>query len=114
MHEHHAIENGIKIVENKAKELKAKRVTKISVVLGPYSSFKDDSVKFYFESLGKGRIIEGAKVEIKRLKAEAKCEKCGHVFSITSATLECPKCGGPASISNAGKEFYIEDISIER
>ncbi len=113
MHEYSVTESILKIVIEKANESEAKKVLKINLVIGEDTGFIGDSIQFYFDRLSTGTIAEGARLEMKYVKAKLQCSKCGIFFERKIYSFECPECGGEGMPTKIGKECYIENIEIE-
>jgi hydrogenase nickel incorporation protein HypA/HybF len=57
-----------------------------------------------------GTILQGAKLEMEMLPANAICKKCDQVFNILEDNLKCPKCESRVFDILGGKEFIIKEI----
>ncbi|WAM33150.1 hydrogenase maturation nickel metallochaperone HypA [Caldicellulosiruptor morganii] len=112
MHEYFVTQQLIKIAEDELKEIKPKRVLSIKVIVGELSGIIDESLKFYFDVLTKGTILEGSKLEIEQKKALLFCNACHEYFERTKDFL-CPKCKALGKLTQYGKEFYIESIEVD-
>lgn len=113
MHEYPVAEQILKITLNTAKENKASKIIKISLVIGELSGFIGESIQMYFGIISKGTIAENAEITVKPVKSMLKCSSCGKYFERKKYSFECPYCGGKGNLSDKGKEFYIENIEIE-
>lgn len=116
MHEYPITQQIIKIAEERAIASQARKVTRVTLVVGDLSGFIGDSIQLYFDVLSKGTLLEGAEIKIKTVRPLLKCESCGTYFerNLIKRSFECPNCGGNGIPSEIGKEFYIEDIEIEK
>jgi len=114
MHEFPITEQIIKIAEKHARDAGAARVTKVKMVVGDYSGFIGESIQMYFDVISKGTACEMASIEIERVRPKLKCEDCGQLFERVLFSFECPSCGGQGCPTEIGKEFYIENIEIEK
>ncbi|WAM30943.1 hydrogenase maturation nickel metallochaperone HypA [Caldicellulosiruptor naganoensis] len=112
MHEYYVTQQLIKIAEDELKEIKPKKVLSIKVVVGELSGIIDESLKFYFDILTKGTILEGSKLEIVQKKALLFCNSCQSLFERTKDFL-CPKCKSLGKLTEYGREFYIESIEVD-
>jgi hydrogenase nickel incorporation protein HypA/HybF len=109
MHELAITENILDIV---LKHAKGQPVTDIHIVVGQLSSIVDDSVQFYWDSVGQGTIAEGAKLHFRRIPVELQCRDCENRYAPTQDNYTCPKCGSLRVLVIAGEEFYIEAIEV--
>jgi hydrogenase nickel incorporation protein HypA/HybF len=112
MHEYFVTQQLVKIAEDELKNIHFKKVTRIKVVVGELSGIIDESLKFYFDILTKGTILEGAQLEIIPKKALLYCQKCSEYFERTK-DFTCPKCLSLGKLTEHGKEFYIESIEVD-
>jgi len=71
---------------------------------------KADELKFGFEMISKGNIIEGAIFEIEIIPLTAKCSKCNKEIKERTLKLDCPNCGSPHMEIVSGKELLVENI----
>jgi len=113
MHELSVTQSLLNIALEEAKKNNAKKIKKITLVVGDLTSIMDDSVQFYFDILSKSTIAEGAVLSFKRIPAEFRCGECGHLFERKTYSFRCPKCGGKSVLAEKGQEFYIESMEVE-
>lgn len=104
----------LEAVQSKARELDARRILAINLVIGDRASIVEDSMSFYFEQMAQGTLAEGASLNMRRVRNEFDCPGCGAVFTPQNGTFRCPECGAIGRIREAGSEFLIESIEIER
>ncbi|MDI3533844.1 MAG: hydrogenase nickel incorporation protein HypA/HybF [Thermosediminibacterales bacterium] len=68
MHEKPIIQNILEIVKENARKEGINRVTKLKVKVGENSSIKTDVLRSVFESLSYGTPVQGAQLEIEKVK----------------------------------------------
>lgn len=113
MHEHHIVEGIVKQAIEQAGKNRAKKVTGVIISLEELSGYKEDSVRFYFEDLSRGTILEGAKLTVKSLAAKLKCQACGIVFEHKKGEFNCPQCRGQGIPAGPDRGLSIESIEID-
>ena len=114
MHEFSITEDILKTVTETAKVNNAKKVTKITLVIGEMSSIIDDSVSLYWELLAENTVAEKAVLEFKRIEANFTCNTCNHVFPLKGSDFKCPNCKSESlKLDDNAKNFYIESVEIE-
>jgi hydrogenase nickel incorporation protein HypA/HybF len=113
MHEFAVTEEIIRMADDEAKKIGAKKITGIKLVIGDLSTFIDESVQMYFDILSKGTLAEGAELSFERICAQFKCNTCENIFNKPIKGFDCPSCGQIGSPTGVGKEFYIECIEVE-
>ena len=113
MHEASVTEQLIKTATLSAKENNAIKVLSIRLVVGEATGYMEESLQFYFDTMSRDTILEGAKLSVETIKPKLKCESCGIEYERKLFTFDCPKCGKPGVMTKIGMEFFIEDIEIE-
>ncbi|HEX78651.1 MAG TPA: hydrogenase maturation nickel metallochaperone HypA [Dehalococcoidia bacterium] len=113
MHEMAITRSMLDIVLEEAAKSGSGRVTMINVVLGEMSGVVDTCVQFYFDFMSKDTPAEGAELNFRKMPKQAKCRKCGSVFSPTDIFWSCDKCGSMEIEVTAGNELYVESIEVE-
>ncbi len=113
MHELGVAESIVNIALAKAGEAQASKVIKINLVVGELSGFVPDCIQFYFESLSKDTIAQGAKLHFESVPAELRCRDCSTVFQPQDTAWTCPKCAGRSIEIFKGRELYIESMEVE-
>ena len=113
MHELSVTQQILDVALDKAKELKAERISKINLVIGEMSGIVDDSVQFYFDFLSKDSIASSSVLSFKRIPMQVRCRNCGLSFSPDKSLWSCPQCKEWNVEITAGREFYIDSIEVE-
>jgi hydrogenase nickel incorporation protein HypA/HybF len=91
------------------------RITRFSVLAGPFAGVDAECLRFYITELCKGTPAEGAELVVKPAPAKLTCQACGNAedcLSGTNVQFTCTKCGGPNTVTG-GHELYLESIDIE-
>ena len=114
MHEYGVMLYLLNAVEDKARELGARRVLSINLVIGDRASIVEDSLGFYFDQMTPGTAVEGAQLNLRRVPSRFVCPGCGVEFTPQNGSFRCPDCGTVGRVQEAGSEFLIESIEIER
>jgi len=89
------------------------RILRLGLVIGRLSGVHADSVRFAFEMLGPGTLLEGAELHITEPSAELVCKDCGARTPIEDLTAECPACGSRAVVIEGGRDLLLESIEVE-
>jgi hydrogenase nickel incorporation protein HypA/HybF len=113
MHELGITENIVNITLAKADEAQASKVLKINLVIGELSGFVADCIQFYFDTLSKDTIAQGAALHFETVSAELRCRNCSTVFRPQDTVWACPKCGSRSAEIFKGRELYIESVEVE-
>ncbi len=113
MHELGVTENIVRIALAKAGEAQAKKVINISLVVGELSGFVPDCIQFYFDSLSKDTIAQGATLRFESVPAQLRCRDCSTTFQPEDTMWACPECKGRSVEISKGRELYIESMEVE-
>jgi len=113
MHELGVTENIISVTLAKATEAQASRVVQINLVVGELSGFVPDCIQFYFDTLSKDTIAQGAVLHFELVPAQLRCRNCSTVFQPRDTLWSCPECGGRSVEISKGRELYIESLEVE-
>ena len=113
MHELGVTESIINITLAKAGEAQAGKVVKINLVVGELAGFVPDCIQFYFDTLSKDTIAQGAVLHFESVPAQLRCRDCFTVFQPQDTLWVCPKCKGQNADISQGREFYIESVEVE-
>jgi len=115
----------------------AKRVLEVTIEVGELTLLNPEQLSLAFKVLSEGTMVEGAKLEVKVVKARARCNRCNEEWDVGLSDLAptidhltfltcpacdskkffkrvCPKCGGADFDFVAGKELVIKSIKIEK
>jgi len=113
MHELGITENIVNITLAKADEAQAAKVLKINLVIGELSGFVADCIQFYFDTLSKDTITQGAALHFETVSPELRCRNCSAVFAPQDTVWSCPRCGSQSVEISKGRELYIESVEVE-
>ena len=113
LHEFSITQSLLDIVAEKAREIKAEKVSSINIVIGELSGVEQSCVKFYFDFLKKDYGLEDASLNFKIIPATVKCRDCGSEFSSEDLPWACPDCNSNSVSIINGSECYLESIEVE-
>lgn len=112
MHEYGITESLLRIVEDKAREAGVTRVSTIRVVVGALTGFVPDSIQFYYETMSKNTVAEGAALEFEQLPVKLRCRTCSKVFEPETREWICPECASSEVDIEGGRELYIKEMEV--
>nr|MBN1229470.1 hydrogenase maturation nickel metallochaperone HypA [Anaerolineae bacterium] len=113
MHELGITDQLLTLTLRHAEEAGAKRVTRLNLVIGEFSSVVDESIKFYWDMLAKDTIAAEAKLCFERVPGLLECGNCRHRYTLAELEVVCPVCGMAQSRVVDGDQFRLASIEIE-
>ena len=113
MHELAVTQSMLELVLSEAGKVKARKVTKINLVIGDMTGVIPDYVSFYFDFISKGTVAEGAGVNFTRKPTKARCPSCSKEFAVSGLNWVCPGCAGTQLQIVSGDELQLESIEVE-
>ena len=99
----------------------AKSIEEVVLLVGELTLLNHEQLRFSYNVLAKGTILEGSKLTINPIEAEVMCPECGfhgrpEYSDEPSLHLApfflCPRCGGPVKILR-GRELIIKRIRMK-
>jgi hydrogenase nickel incorporation protein HypA/HybF len=103
----------VEIVEESASQHGVTRVRRITLTVGELAEVVEESLRFCFEAMTPGTIMEGAELVWESVPAASRCVMCGAEFRPDPLDFTCPECQNPFTEVVAGKEFAIASIEAE-
>jgi len=121
VHEFSVTSQIVQSVLAEAEKRGAKKVTEVHLTIGKLTFLGLEQVRFAYEALTKGTIMEGSQLIIEEQEGIVKCSNCGYqgdfkyqddpLYHVPVPTLKCPKCNNTVTIT-AGKECTIRNIKM--
>lgn len=113
MHEFSLVQSLLTIVQDKVKENRGGKVTKILVKVGTLSGAEPELLESAFQFLKDGTCAEEAILTVIKEKAQVKCRKCGTIYFPKDLDLTCPNCGNWGGEVLSGESIYLERLEME-
>ena len=119
MHEFSVMSQIVEAIVEEAEKRKASKIEGVTIELGEFTMLGEEQMRFAFEVLAKGTLMEGASLELRKISGEIECG-CGFRGNVPvsddpthriASVLECPECGEAAAIVG-GRECIIRDIRM--
>jgi hydrogenase nickel incorporation protein HypA/HybF len=93
-------------------ELQHSRVERVNLKVGKLSAVVTDSLRFCFEVVTRETPLEGAELMVQEIPVTARCNDCGHEWTIEAPVFSCSRCNSGAVELLSGRELDIESIEI--
>jgi hydrogenase nickel incorporation protein HypA/HybF len=113
MHEMALSESLLSILEEQAEAKKFSRVKTVRLELGPWSCIEPEALLFCFDSVARGSLAEGAKIEIEHLPGKGWCWTCAETVDLGAQLGECPNCGGSCVETDRDDRMRIKDLEVQ-
>jgi len=113
VHELSLVASVFDILEEKAREHGAARVTKVVLKVGVMSGVVPDLLESAFDSYKKGTLAEEARLEIVIVPVKLRCPDCGGETAREDTDFSCAACGSRRVEIVAGRDLTVETIELE-
>jgi hydrogenase nickel incorporation protein HypA/HybF len=113
MHELSIVASLFEILEEKAREQKAKKIVSVELKVGVLSGVVPEFLKTAFDIYKKETIADEAELKIKEVLLRIECQKCGAEIVKDDFVFICEKCGSRELKTLAGTELLLERIELE-
>jgi hydrogenase nickel incorporation protein HypA/HybF len=90
------------------------RVVGLDLVVGRLSGVHVDSIRFAYEILAPGTILEGSTLRISEPAAYSDCRECGAREAIEDLSMYCPRCGSGEIVIDGGRDLVLQSIELEQ
>jgi hydrogenase nickel incorporation protein HypA/HybF len=112
MHEMSIAEGVLGIIEDTAKREGIRQVRAVRLEIGQLAAVEIPALRFCFESVVRGSVAEGARLEIDEAPGLAWCFGCCTSVPLASRTDACPRCGSHQLQVSSGTQMRVKDLEI--
>ncbi len=113
MHELSIVASLFEILEEKAKEQKAKKIVAVKLQVGALSGVVPEFLETAFNIYKKETLADKARLEIVKIPLRIQCRKCHTEMVKDDFVFICEKCGARELETLAGTELLLEKIELE-
>ena len=113
MHELSLVASVFDVLEDKARELGASRVSAVVLKVGAMSGVVPDLLESAFETYKEGTLAGQARLEIIVVPVRLRCPDCGGDTVREDADFSCAACGSRRVEIVEGRELVVERIELE-
>jgi hydrogenase nickel incorporation protein HypA/HybF len=110
MHEFRITQN---LLDAALKKAKSSRIVNVTLLIGPFSEAREESIQFYWRDLAKGTPGEGAELRFQHVEADMKCFGCGGTLSLDDEGSICRYCQNNLLQLLSGEDVKLESIEVE-
>jgi len=86
----------------------------LDLIVGRLSGVHVDSIRFAYEVLAPGTILEGSALRISEPAAYSNCRTCGAREVIEELSMYCPRCGSGEIAIDGGRDLLLQSIELEQ
>lgn len=90
-----------------------RRLSTVTVVIGPLSGVSGESLSFSFTEAASTRGLGNPDLVVRKTEAEMRCSQCGHVWHSDDFAPGCPACGSWDRRIVSGREFFVESVELD-
>jgi hydrogenase nickel incorporation protein HypA/HybF len=112
MHELSLSNGMLEIIEKQAIETGFDQVRVVRLEVGALSCVERDALRFCFDSVTRGSVADGARLEIVDVPGEAWCWDCEAVVPLARRGEACGRCDGYRLKVKDGEQVRILDLEV--
>ena len=113
MHELSIVASLFEIMEEKAKEHRAKEISLVRLKVGKLSGVVPEFLQSAFNLYKKDTIAATASLEVEEVPLRIKCKKCGVVTEAADFVFICSACGSKGLEIIEGTELLLAKIDLD-
>jgi hydrogenase nickel incorporation protein HypA/HybF len=107
------MENLLGIVGAAALEQGEAHVKVVHLKIGEMAGVSVDALRFAFDCLSPGTVVEGGRLEIETVPLSVRCARCGATWKPEEFVFVCGSCGSPEIEILAGREMEVDYILVD-
>ena len=89
------------------------RVLTVEIRIGTWRLVVPEILNGYYEAIVRGTPLEGSRLAIDSVAAEARCNACARVFPVEGAWVVCPHCATIGGGLLRGQELDLIGVELE-
>jgi hydrogenase nickel incorporation protein HypA/HybF len=113
MHEMSLADGVLRLIEDSAEANRFTRVKTVWLEIGTLAGVEAEAMRFCFDAVMKGTLVEGARLEIIATEGRGQCFSCGETVAIQLRYDPCPLCGGYPVEPTGGMEMRVKELEVE-
>lgn len=84
----------------------------VRLEIGKLSGVVVDSIRFCFDLVAEGTIVQGARLEIEEPPGHARCRDCSTEFDVDDPIVLCPACESANVDVLSGRDMRIRSVEV--
>ena len=113
MHEFTVTKSIVSIILEKAREVQARKITKVELLVGRLTGYVPECIELQFKMLSHNTAAAGASLVFHQPPTKLHCRKCMRDYTSDSLNLICPECRTLEIDIQSGSELYVESMEVE-
>jgi hydrogenase nickel incorporation protein HypA/HybF len=113
LHEMALTQGLVELIESEGLKQGFSRVRAVRLELGALGGVDAEAMRFCFEAVARGAIVEGARLEIRVIPGEGWCLDCAEAVEMYERFGACPQCGRHHVQVTAGDEMRLKELEVE-
>ena len=113
MHEMALAEGVLQLIEDAARKDGFRKVRGVWLEIGRLAAVESEALRFCFDAVTRGSLVEGAELEIIDLPGEGWCMKCCATVPMSEHLGACPRCGSHQVQVTGGTEMRLRELEVE-
>ncbi len=113
MHEMALTESLVDLIEDEGRKQGFARVRVVRLEIGALGSVEQEAVRFCFDAVARGTMVEGARLEIIAVPGEGWCLDCGKPVAVFERFGACPECGLHHVQVTAGEDMRVKELEVD-
>lgn len=113
MHEMALTESLVDLIEDEGRKQGFTRVRVVRLEIGALGCVDAEAIRFCFDAVARGAIVEGARLDIIAVAGEGWCLDCSKTVPVRERFGPCPECGGYHVQVTAGEDMRVKELEVE-
>lgn len=107
----HELALACSIVEMAEEAAAGRPVARVTLVIGRLSGVMTEAIRFCFDAVARGTVLDGAALDIIEPDGHARCNACGAEFATPDLLTPC-RCGSFDLTRLQGEELTVKSIEL--
>jgi len=113
MHEMALTQSLVDMIESEGRKQGFSRVRVVRLEIGALGSIDAEAMRFCFDAVARGAIVEGAALDIRIVPGEGWCLDCGKIVEMFERFGPCPECGQSHVQVAAGDDLRVKELEVD-
>ena len=113
MHEISLVEGVVALIEDARRKQSFSRVRVVRLKVGTLGHAEPEALRFCFDAVTSGTIVDGARLEIETVPAAGWCSACRRTVPLEERFSACLHCGKSNVRVTAGTELRLAEMEVE-